>query len=181
MEYNHLQNNIDVQTLANLLNCEPRTIQLWVQNDGAPKSERGEYPLINFLLWRVNKLSSDLEIAKSSGDEKLHALKVETQKIVLAERKEKYKKMLGELVDYDMVKIAWRSEISYFKKSLNALKTKLLNSLEGIEDKNKKMIIINREVNEALLSMSEDLHIETQIDKEEILNTDIEDTFERTL
>lgn len=175
MEYNNLQQNIDVQTLAKMLNCEPRTIQLWVQNEGAPKNERGEYPTIKFLLWRINKLTTDLEIAQSSGDEKLHALKVETQKIILAERKEKYKKMLGELVDYDMVKIAWRSEISYFKKALNALKTKLLNSLEGVEDKTQKMVIINREINESLQSMSEDLQIETGIDKEEILNSENED------
>jgi hypothetical protein len=177
MNNNYLQ-NIDVKTLAELLKCDPRTIQLWVQNEGAPRTERGEYPLLKFLLWRINKLSSDLEIAQSSGDEKLHALKVDTQKIILAERKAKYKKMLGELVELETVRIYWRSEISYFKKAMNALKTKLLNSLEGITEKTDQMVIITREVNQALNAIAEEPAFETGIDKEEILNTENDEDIE---
>ena len=160
-------NLVKVDVLAKFFNREPRTVQLWAKNNGMPKESPGKYDFLKCIKWRLEALEEENNILRNAGDERLHALKTETQRVILAERKERYKKYLGELVDMEMVRIAWLSEISYFKKAMNAVKTKLLNSLEGVTEKNAQMIIINREINEALLSMSEELRIDSEIEEEE--------------
>ena len=157
---------VKAEYLAKFFDRDIRTIQIWAKKRGMPKEAPNRYDVLKCAKWRINLLEEENKILRDSGDERLHALKTETQRVILAERKEHYKKYLGELVDMEMVRIAWLSEINYFKKAMNALKTKLLNNLEGVTEKNTQMVIINKGINEALLAMSEELQVE--IEEEDI-------------
>lgn len=151
---------VDSAKLAEILNVAPRTIRFWVETQGAPKLDRGKYPLYRFLQWRHQKLEHDLEIAKSEIDERLIQLKIQTQKIILAERTQKYKQFLESVVPVNMAKAQWRSEYKYLKKRSKELAQKLFDSLKNINDKTQRMIVINNQVDKMLLEISNDRNLD---------------------
>lgn len=147
---------VDSGKLGKILNVAPRTIRFWVETQGAPKLDRGKYPLYRFLQWRFQKLEHDLEIAKSKIDDRLIHLKIQTQKIILAERTQKYKQFLESVIPVSLVKEHWGREQKYLRKRSKELAKKLFNSLQNVNDKTERMILINDEVNKMLLEISND-------------------------
>lgn len=166
MEHNITQDDkvfASVGFLSSLFSTDERTVQLWVKEKGMPKpEERGVYDLIACLKWKYNRQVEEIEMLKASGDERLHALKMEGQRIANKERELKLKKMLGELVDYDDVRVAWVGETKIFRKALNSMVPKLEASLEGINERARRRMIIQEKVKEVLTQIAENLKIETE-------------------
>lgn len=165
---------VDVEYLADFFNVTARTIQNWVDDLGAPREERGKYDLIKFLKWRIRKLEDDLDIAKNSGDEKLHRLKIEGQRIHNQEKQIKLRKLLGELVEAEAVRIAWISETKIFGKALKSLINKLDTDLDEVTDRNQRYSIISMHVKDVMNTLG-DLQIEAEDDKEEIEEVELDD------
>jgi phage terminase Nu1 subunit (DNA packaging protein) len=180
MEYNLTSEDkilVTVEYLASFFNRDVRTVQLWAKNDGMPKEEHGVYDLTACAKWKIAELLEEVEIIKTSGDKKTHAVKLETQMIINKEKKLKYLKTLGSLVNYDDVRIAWVGEMKIMRKALNSMVIKLDEALEGITDRIRRRKIIHEHVNEVLNHVSENLKIGTE--KEEI--EDLQETVEGEL
>lgn len=158
-------NLVDVNTLADLFNKDVRTIQLWASEQGMPKEGRGKYNLFNCIRWYVKYTDDKIVMLESSGDEKLHGLRMDGQHLANKEKSLKLRRLMGELVPVDAVRIAWVGEATIFRKALNAMGNKLNAQLDGITDKYKRLEIITREIRE-VLNMIGDLKI----------NEDTEDT-----
>jgi hypothetical protein len=172
MEYNLTSDDkilVSVEYLASFFNRDIRTVQLWAKNDGMPKEEHGVYDLTACAKWKIAELLEEVEIIKASGDKKTHAVKLETQMIMNQEKKLKYLKTLGTLVNYDDVRIAWVGETKVFRKALNAMVPKLESALEGVTDKSRRRQIIQDKVKEVLNQISENLKIETESEDPEEL------------
>ena len=145
---------VTVTQLAEIYECTERTIQNWAE-EGMPKEDRGEYDLAKVAKWVYLRQKRELEIVRESGDEKLHALKMQGQRINNREREVKLRRMLGELVDFDAVRIAWVGECKVFRKNLSALVPKLAHALAGVEDTGKKREIILNHVREVMNMLGE--------------------------
>lgn len=133
-----MENNIvNVEFLAQFFKKDVRTIQLWSQisednKNPMPKIERGKYDFIECVRWRIERLEEQLYIAENSGDEKLHGLKVEGQRISNKERMLKLRKMMMELVPYDSARLAWLNETTIFRKNLLAVVPKICTAMESL-------------------------------------------------
>ena len=91
-------NQVDVHTLAKFFNRDVRTMQLWV-NDGMPRETRGMYDFVKCVRWRIDKLESENEILKTTGDEKLHELRIRDQAIKNKRGELSLKRDLAQLTD----------------------------------------------------------------------------------
>lgn len=158
---------VRVDILAEFFGKTDRTMQRWVE-DGMPKLEKGEYDLLECAKWRIHKLEEELETAKNSGDADHLALKKQGQCISNMEKEFKFKKLIGELVDSEAVRLAWTNETKNFRKALKALINKLVYALEEVTDKSKRQEIITREVNDCALTLGE-LRIEYDDDSDELM------------
>lgn len=130
---------------AEYFKVSDQTVLNWVEK-GMPKRSKGQYSLLDCTRWRLEQLSAELEIVKNSGDEKLHALKIEGQKISNRERAIKLRMLLGQLVDFESANIAWLDETTMIRKNLTAMIYKLASAVQGVTDQNKIIEIISREV-----------------------------------
>jgi uncharacterized iron-regulated membrane protein len=148
------------------------TVSEWVAA-GMPKMAKNEYDVAACVQWRCARLKEAAEIARNSGDEKLHALKMQGQKIANKANEIKLRRMLGELVDLQAARLAWLNETTIFRKSLNAMVYKLSAALEGEHTKVARLGIIAKEVTE-VLNMVGELRIESAT-AEEIDELTIED------
>lgn len=163
-----MENIVDVEYLANFFGVTARRVQQWADEDGMPRESRGEYDILKCARWKIRKLEEECEILRNSGDEKLHALKMEGQRIKNKKDELALRKVMGELVDYESVKIAWASETKTFAKALKVMINKLYDALEEVEDRIQKKSIIEREV-KAVLNRLGDLDIKEDFDEEEYL------------
>ncbi|RMG78716.1 MAG: hypothetical protein D6707_09445 [Bacteroidetes bacterium] len=172
------KNLVDVHTLAEFWGVDARTVQNYAdaryENPPLPREERGKYNFVKAMKWMYNRQKRKIEILENSGDEKLHALKVNTQKVILEERKLKLRRLLGELVDADAVRIAWLTEVKYFEKAIDALVPKLDHALENVTDPNQRREILRKFINEAKLSIAQDLKIDQDEETEEEILKEIE-------
>lgn len=130
------QNIVTVDTLASFFEKDKRTIQLWSQKSDEnknpmPKLAKGQYDFKACVKWRIETLENRLEIAENSGDEKLHALKVEGQRIQNKERLLKFKRLTMELISYEAARIAWLNETTIFRKNLIGMAPRLTNALSS--------------------------------------------------
>lgn len=142
---------------------------------GMPKLARGEYDLIECARWKIQQLADQLEVARTSGDEKLHGLKMQGQRISNKANEIKLRKMLGELVDLQAARLAWLNETTIFRKALSAMVFKLAAALDNADTKTKRLQAITAEVH-AVMEMIGDIKLETEINIEELENVDADDS-----
>ena len=139
--------SVKLAELADIFQVTDRRIQQYCE-EGMPKMARGEYDLAECARWLVNYWKEKYDIAENSGDEKLHHLKMEGQRIYNRERELKYKRLLGELVSFSETKIAWVNEVLIFRKALDSMGQKLMVALEHVHDGERKREIIFGEIRE---------------------------------
>lgn len=157
---------LTLSELCEFLKVSDQTVLNWAEK-GMPREERGKYSLVKCAQWRLERLAEELDIAKNSGDEKLHSLKVEGQKISNKERSVRLRKMLGQLVDFEAARLAWLNETTIFRKNLQAAIFKLHSSLQGVTDRNRQLEIITREIKE-VQNMIGDLKIDNSTSFDEL-------------
>lgn len=160
---------VNVEFLASLYNCNERTIQLWAskwrESGVEVTEERGLYDFEKFV--KQKNLDYETKIEElEKGDATLYKLKQEHIKIVTREKELKLKKLIGELVNYDDVRMAWVGETKNFRKAAFAMGSKLDVNLEGVADKTKRRTVIFDAIREMLYSISENLRIETEAEIE---------------
>ncbi len=158
-------NIVDVNILAQFLEVEPRTIQNWVSNYGAPKTARGEYDILEFVKWRIKYLERENEKLKM-GDETLYKLEQEDKKVVTAFRKIKLMKELKKLVDIDLANDAYAKDMIAFKSEIENLRAYVNVSL-GLSDELKAEA--NKKFDEILTRLGTELKINDE-PEEEIIN-----------
>lgn len=159
---------IDLQQISALFRVDDRTIQLWTTK-GMPKNGRNSYDYVVCSQWLIDKLRVDKEIAEQSGDEKLHGLKMETQRIVNQQKRLQLQRMLGQLIDADEVRVAWTNEIKLFQKMIKGALAKIVVGIANLEDKKLQVEVIETHITEALSSLSEELKIDAGEDEEFII------------
>ena len=173
-------NSVDVHTLAKFFSRDVRSIQLWV-NDGMPREERGLYDFVKCVKWRLEKLESENEILKTSGDETRY--KAETYGVKIRNKliETKWKREIGELVKKHDVLIAWGSQNNVIGTKLETLKEELKRYVELYIPKEirKKMLKIIDKTIEALQKYISRLELEKYIiDDKKIIEDAEEDNIE---
>jgi len=159
---------VGVEDLAEYFGKTARTVQLWVDELGMPKIARGRYDLLECAKWRMQHLESELEVASNSGDETHHQLKMEGQKIMNQERSLKVKRMVGELVDREAVRIAWTNECNNFKKAVKSCENRLAYALQKYLTDAEAKVIIERELGDMLNILSELTIEEAEYEDDEV-------------
>jgi predicted DNA-binding transcriptional regulator AlpA len=130
---------VDVETLAEFFGVDRRTINNWINRDGAPKpSEIGEYKPAEFIKWRLNFLQNRI-IVLESGSEKKYEAELKGQILNNIQKELKIKRELKELVPLRIVKDAYVSDAIAFRNSLGALQNKLYLDLEATEEQREKI------------------------------------------
>lgn len=158
---------VELKELAEIYRKDERTIQLWDEENkakyGTARLEKGKYNLVKFVTNRNNFLVEQLEIAKNSGDEKLHDLKIEGQKTANKLADLKLRQLSKNLISYDAARLAWLDETVVFRNNTLALIPKLYTALHIIDEKQKEKIV---ELVHEVLTMLGDFKPEA-IDEEE--------------
>jgi len=165
-----MNNLVSVEVLAKFFERDVRTVQLWA-NEGMPKEARGEYDFLKCVKWRIAKLEEENNILRNSMDEKLHALKVEGQKISNMNNSLKLRRLLGELISFEAAKIAWLNETTLLRKNILALIPKLTTALDNVNERSKRQLIIAELIYETL-NMLGDFKPDLEIDENEMLDDD---------
>ena len=164
-------NQVDVHTLAKFFNRDVRTMQLWV-NDGMPRETRGMYDFVKCVRWRIDKLESENEILKTTGDEKLHELRIRDQAIKNKRGELSLKRDLAQLIDKKQVLIAFSNQNSVINFKINNLMNDLLRELkESLDSKQVKKL--REHFNETKDTISK-LKIDEYIVNEDKIHTDKE-------
>jgi len=143
-------NLVDVEFLAQFFDKDARTIQLWAKFEGMPKEDRGLYDFMKCVKWRCEYLEEKLNIAETSKDEKLHRLKVEGQKLANKRKAIELKQLIGELVPYDTIKLAWINETIMFRRNLQSAEYKISNQLDFLDRETRQRVeqIVKKEIYE---------------------------------
>ena len=119
---------VNVEFLAELFVVDVRTIQNYAKFNGLPRDDRGEYPLVKCLLWQIKKITEEKEnLAKENpySAARLESLSRENEMKQL-----RLKKMQGELLDEEQVRIAWVSEIKNIIRNIDSLAVRI-NKIYG--------------------------------------------------
>lgn len=154
---------VTIDHLAEFFGKDKRTIQLWSQaseenKNPMPRVSRGKYNFNECVKWRIMFLEDKVNIAENSGDEKLHALKVEGQRIANKERMLKFRRLTTELIPYESARLAWLNETTIFRKNLQSMAPRLTNSLSGYVAPDKVNHVkekIYEQIHEVLTRLSE--------------------------
>lgn len=120
---------VNIEFMTKFFSRDERTIQLWVK-EGMPREERGEYDIIKCSRWYIHKLRKENENLKL-GDQTLYQLKKEEQTIKNEERELKLKKLKGELIDLNNVRLAWMGTAKIIVKYLDGFAVNLNIMLSG--------------------------------------------------
>ena len=130
---------VDVHNLAQFWGVDVRTVQNYADIRYAqpplPREARGKYDFVKAMKWMYEYQRKKIEILETSGDEKLHALKMRGQIIKNKKDEIALKRELGQLLDKKTTLIAWTNQINVIKNYLNSLKYDLTRDLEDIVDK----------------------------------------------
>ncbi len=166
---------VDVHTLAEFWDVDVRTIQNYAdpakEDNPLPRISRGKYDFIKAMKWMYNRQRRKIEILETTGDEKLHQLKMRGQLIKNKKDEIALKRELGQLLDKKTTLIAWTNQINVIKNYLNSLKFELLRDLEDLVDKDALYVmkaIIEQSV-DAVMEIIANLEIEKYIVNEEKL------------
>lgn len=141
-----MASTVDVHTLAEFWEVDPRTIQNYAdasyETPPLPRVAKGEYDFVKAMKWMYTRLKRKLEIAENSGDETLHALKMEGQIIKNRRDEVQYKRELAQLLDKKTTLIAFSNQMSVIANNLVGLKFDLMRDLESVIDEHEKNKII---------------------------------------
>lgn len=140
-------NIVDVNTLAQFWNVDPRTIQNYADiskyNPPLPREERGKYDFIKAMKWMYEMQKDKIYKLENSGDEGLSDLKKEKQIMDNKKAELELKKMLFQLVDKKTVLIAWTNQLNVLKNNDTQLQFELKRDLEGVIDETEKSKIVD--------------------------------------
>ena len=150
---------VELKELAELFGVDDRTVQLWVTR-GMPKKEYNKYDYVECSRWLIKKLRHQATVARDSGDSTLHGYKMEKQKMDMHMTELRYKKMMHEVIDTDMVKQVWLNEVKLFSRSMKNLSVKILNAVEGLTDSRLIKTAIDKEISAVMDGVAKELKIE---------------------
>ena len=123
-------NLVDAEILAKFFDREVRTIQHWSQVEGMPKEDRNLYDFVKCVKWRLQRLEDKIEELEK-GDETLYKLKQEYQRMMNIEKDLNIKKLAGDLVDYNQVRIVFTGMIKMLMTNLEALAPRINKQING--------------------------------------------------
>jgi len=172
-------NIVTLETLAEFYEVDIRTIQLWDEKASENKMpsariERGKYDFVIYAKNIYKTLKDQNELLKSSGDEKLHALKMDGQRISNRERELKLRRLTGELVNFDKARHAWLDETTIIRRNILSLVPKLTTALENVTETHKKKQLILEQIHAVLNEIGE-LKIDLTEEEEEENDTTLID------
>ena len=134
--------NVNVQFLAELFNVTERTIQNYVAL-GLPKTERGEYPLLDCLLWLIKKQQDNI-----ADLEKENPLTVSRKKAIDLNNEKKeleLQKQRGNLLDAELVELSFATIMKMLIRNNKSIGPRLNKKLNGDAT---SLAIINAELDD---------------------------------
>lgn len=112
---------VNTERLAAVLKVTPRTIQLWARDRGLPRANRGRYPLVECIHWRLTDLEKQIDGAdQGENDERKRLIRAQAQRHELAAQQ-----MRGELVDSESMRGVLNNVFSIVASQLEGLAPRL--------------------------------------------------------
>jgi len=166
-----MTNQVTTKALADFFSVTDRTIQKWEEKFEEKKlprarRDRGYYDFLVFILNIYNLQKEEIEMLKSSGDEKLHRLKMDGQRIQNKERDIKFRRLLGSLVDFNRVQAAVADVTLNWRKHILSLIPKITNATDGVVDRSKRIQQIEKEVHKLLVDLADQSNLKINIEEE---------------
>lgn len=140
---NYKKETVNVEYLSKLFGVDIRTVQLYAKNNGLPKDERGEYPLVECLLWYIKKLENN--IADLQKENPLAVVRQEAIELNNQKKRLELEKQLGNLLDRELVTMINIAQIKMIVRNADAIAPRLTKKLNGDA---KVLSIIQEVINE---------------------------------
>ena len=119
---------VNVQFLAELFGVTERTIQNYA-GIGLPKTERGEYPLLDSLLWKIKNQAetiTDLEKENPLTVSRKKAIDLNNEKKELELQKQR-----GSLLDAELVEMSFVTIIKMLTRNADSIAPRLNKKING--------------------------------------------------
>lgn len=167
-----------VSFLSEFFRRDERTIQLWVKEWEERyginvRIDRGEYSFTKCCDCRIRDLEREIDRLEM-GDENKYELEKINLRLRNEEKEIQLKKLRNDIVEIELVKMAWTNEVSIFKRAVQALPGILATRLEGVSEYSRRLKIITDETNQVLYQLSG-----MQIIEDELKTMDELDTYDQ--
>jgi len=142
-ENNFQQVKVNREFLAEIFNCEVRTVQNFAKLYGMPRDERGEYPLFECLIWFIKKQKKDYD--ELSNDNPLTRARIDAIELNNQKKKLEMETAAGNLLDKNKVEVWAITTIKMIMRNAEAIAPRLNKKLSG---DSKSLSIIKSEIDE---------------------------------
>ena len=121
--------NVNVEYLSEIFGVDIRTVQMYAKNNGLPKDERGEYPLVDCLLWFIKKQKDtikDLAEINPLTISRKEAIDLSNQR-----RQIELEQKRNTLVEKDLVEMAFVTILKMLGRNADSIAPRLMKKLNG--------------------------------------------------
>ena len=135
--------NVNVEYLSEIFGVDIRTVQMYAKNNGLPKDERGEYPLVDCLLWFIKKQKDtikDLAEINPLTISRKEAIDLSNQR-----RQIELEQKRNTLVEKDLVEMAFVTILKMLGRNADSIAPRLMKKLNGDA---KTLAVIREEITE---------------------------------
>lgn len=144
MDQNNFQQvKVNREFLAEIFNCEVRTIQNFAKLYGMPRDERGEYPLFECLIWFIKKQQKDYD--ELSKDNPLTRARVDSIELNNQKKIKELEILEGKWLDAELVNFVNVAHGKMLMRNLEAIAPRLNKKING---DSKTLSMIRDELNE---------------------------------
>lgn len=134
---------VNREFLAEVFNCDVRTVQNYAKLYGMPRDERGEYPLFECLIWFIKKIQKDYD--ELSKDNPLTRARIDAIELNNQKKTKELEILEGKWLDAELVNLVNVAHAKMLTRNLEAIAPRLNKKING---DSKTLAMIRDELND---------------------------------
>jgi len=144
----------NLEQLSNVLKLTPQMINRHVKDHGMPRISRGEYDLVKCVHWYIDYLNERIKEASRGTESEAQG----RQRLIIATadlRELELSVACAELIEIDVAAELWQKIAVTFRTKMMLIPTKLAPQIINCKDPNEAQLMLETEIQEALLDLSQ--------------------------
>ena len=143
-----------LEQLSNVLKLSPQMINRHVKDHGMPRISRGEYDLVKCVHWYIDYLNERIKEASRGTETEAQG----RQRLIIAQadlRELELSVACADLIELDVAVELWQKLVVSFRTKMMLIPTKLASQIINCKEPNEAQLMLETEIQEALLDLSQ--------------------------